>query len=116
MGNLSYLGLRNKTQPFQLPGLFRAGGDEVNSGCLDAGVSQHIRQFDNILINTIERLSEQMPQIVGEYFRFLHFRLFAQRLEFRPDLAAGQTLSVSGEKDFAGDDFMFFGIFFQLPA
>ncbi len=96
--------------------MLHAGGDKIDACGLNAGVAQHVCQLGDILINAVERPGKQVPQIVGEYFRFLHSRLFAQRLEFRPDLAAGQSFSVSGEKNLAGDDFLFLSVFLQFPA
>ena len=43
-----------------------------------------------------------------------YVRFFADSLHLRPDLPAGQALSVSGEKDLAGGDFLFSGVFLQL--
>ena len=62
------MGLRNKSQPLQLLGVFYAGRDEVNAGGLNTGVPQHIRQFCHIPTGSVERPGKQMPQVVGEDF------------------------------------------------
>ena len=43
-------------------------------------------------------------------------RLDTKAFHLCPDLSAGQSLFVSGEKDLTGDDFLFSGVFLQLPA
>ena len=52
---LSVFGLRNKPQSLQLPGMFYTGGDEVDTGGLDTGVPQHIRQLCYIPAGAVER-------------------------------------------------------------
>ena len=42
--------------------------------------------------------------------------IFAEPLHLRPDLAAAQWFSVSGEEYLTGNDFFFFGIFQQFAA
>ena len=55
-----------------------------------------------------------MPQIVGKYLRGIHARRFANTLHLRPDLTAAHRFSASGEKDLAGGNFLFSGVFQQL--
>ena len=74
---LSVFDLRNKPQPLQLPGVFYAGGDEVDAGSLNAGVPQHIRQLRHIPAGTVECPGEQVSQVVGEDLRWSHICFFA---------------------------------------
>ena len=46
----------------------------------------------------------------------MHARLVAQRFHLRPDLPAGDAFFVSGEKNLAGSDFLFPGVFEELAA
>ena len=50
-----------------------------------------------------------MAKIVGKHSGQFHSRIFAQPLHLRPNLTATHTVAVSGEKNFAGGDFLFFG-------
>ena len=75
--NFVYFNLRNKTQSLQLPGVLYASGNEVDAGGLNAGVAQYIRQFGYIPAGPVESPGEQVPQVVGEYFRGGHAGLFA---------------------------------------
>ena len=52
---LSVCGLRNKPQSLQLPGMFYTGGDEVDTGGLNTGVPQYIRQLCYIPAGAVER-------------------------------------------------------------
>ena len=88
-----------------------ASGNEVDAGGLNTGVAQHIRQFGYIPAGSVEGPGEQVPQVVGEYFRGGHAGLFVFCFHLRPDLAARDTFAASGEKDFAGSDFLFPDIF-----
>ena len=58
--------LGHQTQFFQLPGVFRAGGHEIDSGGIDGGMAQNVRQLDDIPADFIEYRSEQVPEIVRE--------------------------------------------------
>ena len=51
-----------------------------------------------------------------KHLRGIHTRRFANTLHLRPDLTAAHRLSAPGEKDLAGGDFAFSGIFQQLFA
>ena len=56
--NFVHLYLRNKPQPFQLPGVFYAGRDEVDAGSLNTGMAQHIRQLCYIPAGAVEGSGE----------------------------------------------------------
>ena len=70
------MGLRNKTQSLQLPGVLHVGRDEINTGSLNAGVPKDIRQLRYIPAGTIKGPGEQMPQVVGEDFRGCYVGFF----------------------------------------
>lgn len=54
--------------------------------------------------------------IVGKHLARCHARLVAQCFHLRPDLPAGDAFFVSGEKNLAGSDFLFPGVFEELAA
>lgn len=110
------LPLTYKPQPFQLSGMFRSGGEQVDAGGIDGTVAQHIGQLYNIPGNPVEGGGKQVPQIMGEYLARFHPGPGAQRLHDPPDLKAGQRTPVFGAKNSAGDDFLLFGVFHQLAA
>ena len=58
--------LQKQAQPFDLPGVFHAGGYEVNAGSINGAVAQQIRQLDNILAGSVKYGGKQMPEVVRE--------------------------------------------------
>ncbi|CAN4051677.1 hypothetical protein EJMLMN_EJMLMN_17280, partial [Dysosmobacter welbionis] len=112
----SVLFLTDQPQPCQSPGVLGARGDQVNPGRLNTGVAQDVRQLGHVPADTVERPGEQVPQIVGKHLAGCHARLVAQRFHLRPDLPAGDAFFVSGEKNLAGSDFLFPGVFEELAA
>ena len=91
--------------------MLRAGGQQINPGRLNGGMSQHVGQFGNILVGPVIGGCKEVAQIVGEHPGRRHACIFAKPLHFRPDLTARQTFSVSSEKDLTGDVFFFSGEF-----
>ncbi len=55
------LNSRYKLEPFQLLGVFRTGGDQVDTGGFDAGMPQQIRQLHYILAGPIKSPGEEVP-------------------------------------------------------
>ena len=47
--------------------VLRAGGDDIDSRCVDTAVTENVRKLGNILFNPIEDPCKQMSQIMGEY-------------------------------------------------
>ena len=103
--------LRHKSKFFQLSCVFHSSGHQINPGSVDRGVPQNIGQLHNVPANLIERSREQMPEVVGKNLRAFHTCLGAQRFHLPPDLAAGDRLSASGEKNLSGGGFLFPGVF-----
>ena len=110
------MSLTNQVELFQLPGVLHTGGYQIDSGCLDAGMSQHIRKPRNITTDLIEGTREQMPQIMRKNLRLSHARTLADGFHLRPYLPPGQSLTASGEKNLPGGDFVFLSVLEQLPA
>ena len=108
--------LTEQPQPFQLPQMLRAGGQQVDSSGLDGAVAQNIRQLHYVLTGPVKGPGKQVPQIVGEDLIRRHAGSAAQPLHLRPNLAAGQPFSAFGEKDLAGGDFLFPGVLQQPTA
>ena len=108
--------LCHQPQLFQLSCVFRAGGHQINPGGVDRRVSQNVCQLHNIPADLVERSRKQMPEVVRKDFRAFHPGFFAQHFHLPPDLAAGDRLSASGEKNLSGGGFLLPGVFQQLPA
>ena len=58
--------LYHQSQPLDLPAVLGAGGHNVDSGGINAAVSQNIRQLCNVLLNAVKGSCKEFPQIVGK--------------------------------------------------
>lgn len=56
---------QDKAQPVHAPDILVAGGSQVNPGGFYAGVAQHIRQLHHVPANLVERLGEEVAQMVS---------------------------------------------------
>ena len=45
----------------------RSGGDNINSGRVDAAVTENIRKLGNILFNSVKHTGKQVAQIMRKY-------------------------------------------------
>ena len=77
----------------------------IDPGGVNAGVPQDVCQAREILFHTVKRPSEEMPQIVREYFCRLHPRTLAQLFHIPPDVGAIQRLSIPADKHRSGSYF-----------
>ena len=100
----------------QGPHVFGAGGDKVDPRGLDTAVAKNVGQAGHIPANLVEGPGEQVAEIVRENLPRLHAGLFADGLHLRPNLLARQRTTASGEKHLTGGDFLFSGVFEELPA
>lgn len=82
----------------QLPPVFGPGFHRINSGRVDARMSKDVRQTDNILLQSIVHPRKQVPQIVGKNLCLRHSRRPAQLFHIRPDVAAVQGSSRTGDE------------------
>ena len=108
-----FYSLYHQPQLLNLFAMFRAGRHDINTGCINAAMPQNIRQLRNILFNSIECTGKELAKIVREHLAGIDPGFLAQGFHLRPDTASIQRFSVSGEKDHAGADFLFFGILQQ---
>ena len=79
--------------------MFGAGGHNIYPGCINAAVTQDIRQLCNILLNAVESTGKELPQIVGKDFGRINFCRMAQPLHLGPDVASIQGFAVPGNED-----------------
>ena len=96
--------------------MLRSGGDQVNAGGFDGAVSQHIGQFYDVPADPVKGCGKKMAQIMGEHLGRGYPGTFTQPLHLRPNLAAGEWLSVSGEKNLTRNGFLLLRVFQQLAA
>ena len=78
--------LCDQPQPFQLFGVFRAGGHQIDPRSIDGGVPQNVRQLHDVPAGFVEDPGEEMAQVVGKDLGGRHLGLPAQGLHLMPDL------------------------------
>ena len=74
--------------------MFGAGGHNIDPGCINAAVTQDIRQLCNILLNAVESTGKELPQIVGKDLGRIYIRRMTQPFHLRPYIAAVQRFAV----------------------
>ena len=53
-----FVALYHQSQPFDLPAVLCAGRHDIDASGINAAVAQDVRQFRNILFNTVESAGE----------------------------------------------------------
>lgn len=99
-----------KAQSFNLAAVLRASGHDIDPGGIDTAVAQNIRQFSNILFNTVESPGKELSQIVRKYLTLFNPGILTKLLHLPPDAAAVKRLAVFADKNRTGFDAMAFGV------
>ena len=85
----------NQPHMFHSFAVLAAGGNDIDSGCVDAAVAENIRQLGNVLFNAVKHPCEQMPQIMREYFLRIYPCLLAKTFHLPPDVGAADRPACS---------------------
>ena len=56
-----------QSQPLHPTAVFCAGGHDVDTCCIDAAVTENIRQLCNVFFHTIKCPGKKLPQIMREH-------------------------------------------------
>ena len=48
--------------------MLAAGSHDVDAGCVDAAMAQHVRQLSYVVVYRVEFPGEQMPQVMRKNF------------------------------------------------
>ena len=105
-----YACLYDQAHRFHSPAVFGAGGDDINSGGVNAGMSENIRQLGNILFDSVKYPGEQMPEIMRKNLLRIDVGCAAEGFHFPPDIRAAYCPAGSGDKNHAGFDAMLGGV------
>ena len=84
---------------FHPSAVFIAGGNDINSCCVDTAVTENIGEFCNVLFNAVKNTSEQVAQIVRKYFLWIYPRLLAKSFHLPPDIRAAYWFACSCNKN-----------------
>lgn len=68
--------------------VFRAGGNDINSSCVDTAVTENIRKLCNIFFNTVKCACKQVAKIMRKHFLRIYICIFAQGFHLSPNVRA----------------------------
>lgn len=68
--------------------MFRAGGNDINSCCVDTAVTKNIRKLRNIFFNPIKCACKQVSKIMRKYLLRIYICIFAQGFHLSPNVRA----------------------------
>ena len=68
--------------------VFRAGGNDINSSCVDTAVTENIRKFCNIFFDAVKCSCEQVAKIMRKYLLRIDICIFAQGFHLSPNVRA----------------------------
>ena len=79
-------------------------------------MAKDVCEFDDVVGLVVESLGEKVAEVVGEDFPRFDAGLLAEGFHLGPDLFPIDGFTASGEENLAGSDFLFPGVFEELPA
>jgi len=91
--------LNHKSHIFHPTAMFRAGGNDINAGCVDTAVPENIGKLGDVLLNTVKHSCKQVPKIMRKHFVRVYICFFAQCFHFSPNVCTAHRLSVFRHKN-----------------
>ena len=73
---------------FHSSAVFRAGGNNINSGCVDTAVAENVGKFCNIFFDAVKCSCEQVAKIMRKYLLQIDICIFAQGFHLSPNVRA----------------------------
>lgn len=67
-----------------------AGGNDIDSGCVDTAVAENVGKLRDILFNAVKSAGKQMAQVVRKDLVRIDSRLLAKPFHLPPDVCAAQ--------------------------
>lgn len=106
--------LNDEMKAFQLAGMLRAAGNQIDPRGFQRAVAQHVGQLGHIPAGAVKHPGKEVPQVVGEHLAGGHAGLLAQGLHLGPNLLAGDGAAPAGAEDLPRGRFLPFGVLQQL--
>lgn len=85
--------LNNQVHIFHSFAVFRTGGNNINSSCVDTAVTKNVGKLCNIFFNPIKCACKQMAKIMRKHLLRIDICIFAQGFHLSPDIRAVYRLS-----------------------
>ena len=80
--------LNNQAHIFHSFTMFRAGGNDINSSCVDTAVTKNVGKLCNIFFNTVKCACKQVAKIMWKHLLRIYICIFAQGFHFSPNIRA----------------------------
>ena len=80
--------LNNQVHIFHSSAVFRAGGNDINSCCVNTAVTQNVGKLCNIFFNTVKCACKQVAKIMRKYLLRIDICIFAQGFHLSPNVRA----------------------------
>ena len=96
--------------------MLAAGSHDVDAGCVDAAMAQHVRQLSYVVVYRVEFPGEQMPQVVWKHFLPIYSRRIAEGFHLMEDVASVHGPAALCYKNASAFQAPLFDIAAQLPA
>ena len=93
--------------------MFDAGGHDINPGGVDTAVTQDVGKLGDVLLDTIESSSKELPQVMGKHLGFFHTRNLTKLFHLPPNSTAVKRFSALANKDRPGRDMLVLSIIQQ---
>lgn len=113
---LLYPPFKYQPHPFNMPLMHLPTLHGIDSRRIHTGMSQNVCQPYYILLHTIIRPREKMPQIVRKHLLIRHARYTAKLFHFSPNIRSVHRSSASSLEDGAAFYFGLFQVLFQKLA
>lgn len=68
--------------------VFCAGGNDINSSCVDTAVTENVGKLRNIFFNAVKCACKQVAKIMRKYLLRIDICIFAQCFHFSPNIRA----------------------------
>lgn len=93
--------LYHETHRLHALAVFRAGGNDIDAGGVDAAVTEDVGELGDILLQAVEHAGKQMPQVMREDLAGIDVGLRAEGFHLSPDVRPADRLSCACDEDTA---------------
>lgn len=80
--------LNYQVHVFHFFAMFRTGGNDINSSCVDTAVAENVGKLCNIFFNTVKCACKQVAKIMRKHLLWIDICIFAQGFHLSPNVRA----------------------------
>ena len=93
LGGFFIFWLNNQVHIFHSFAVFSAGGNNINSSCVDTAVSENISKFCNIFFNAVKCACKQVAKIMWKHLLRIDICIYAQGFHLSPNIRSVYRLA-----------------------